>query len=752
MIIYIVNNLMRKFLGLIIFLNVLFIGLNYNSAQAAGEPEITSININPNGWTADITINNATASGTFSQLNTRTNPGLLLEINSVSYDNTGATTTINRTVYASAILRKPYPNHAQRAETIIGNSIKVTVALSEYIYVDDTVSAANIANDFFINNGLSGTGLGNLATTSSVINFATEKYPLPQAVWLNHDLDRATSTNFNPKLAVMHRFGQQGQPVKAVRFIASDEHGNSVSNISNNLTTSSFASGNFANYFTAPLDFSSLTAGDIVNIDAIIYPWVGKSFQISLNGDVYPSPNLTLLKILNDYNNSYGTAYAYVNGLSGSTTKAVSTDPAAAATTPYTTIAAAASAIQAYNNSHFGRNNLGGGVIRIAASTTITGLGTDTIDTLTFDGKIPLLIEGEDKNTSVYTNSVTNINNDIPGLLKLKNLTFKKSSSTITAFDGKNKIANLLIFEDVNFDRGGQPSYAGWLIQFGRGYFINNTGEYFRQGDIFSSNIQSSVLTLGSTFLQPSAYNIIASRGNQNILQSSKLLGVAKGSLHAWNFASISSASASVVNIGGPSAGPQGTALVGNIFEQYNAAPAQSALHISADSIVTVNENMIDYGNTVVGQRSNMFYQDKGTTTVAKKGLTKHAVHWKRNTKSDLFGLNANLTGNWAIRYGVGSGFSLVVDGESSGKKTPSTSSWLGEIAAVGEKFTGMPKFIADKSTNGDKTGNGNYTPLPDSEIPFIPAGETYFAVDLFGNTINTDGTARAGAVQPVNN
>jgi hypothetical protein len=738
---------MRRFFLTVVLIQSLYVGLGSHTSLAAFEPTIATVTVNPDGWTITVTIDNAVASGTFSGLNNPTSPGLAFDIISPAFDATGVTTTINRTIYATALKRKPYPNQTKREETVASTSVNNILTLSEYIYVNDIINAVHVAPNFFIDAGTGGTALGNLTHITTATNSSIEKYPLPQAVWLGHDLETATSSSYEPRLVVMHRFGRAGQPVRAVTFIATDEHGLTTSAATQSLSAGGYASGHFANYFTAPLDFSTLTAGDLVSIDAIIYPWLGDRFQISLQGATHPSPNLTLLKVFNDTNQSYGTVYAYVDGL-GAGLKAVSTNPNSAITTPYPTIAAAATAIQTYNNTNFGRNNVSGGVIRITASTTITGLGTDTMDTVIADGKIPLIIEGVDRQSSIYTNTTSGSNNDIPGLLKMRNLTFKKSGASVTGFDGKNLLSNLLVFEDVTFDGNNQSSYAGWLIQFGRGYFINTTGNYVKQGDTFASYLQSTVLTLGSTFFPQTVYNVIASRGQGLAQVAPSPLGTPKGSIFAWNFGSIANGSGNLAHIGSMKLGPQGTALVGNIFEQYASTTVQSNVHISADANVVANENLIDYGNTVVGERSNLFYQDKGTTTIVKKGLTKHSVHWRRNTKSDIFGLNSNLVGNWAIRYGVGSGYSLVIDGDSSGKKVPGANAWLGEIIAIGEKFFGNPRFINDQSTRGGKQGNGNYAPGISSDIPFIPAGETYFITDLFGTPIATDGTARAGAVQ----
>jgi len=132
--------------------------------------------------------------------------------------------------------------------------------------------------------------------------------------------------------------------------------------------------------------------------------------------------------------------------------------------------------------------------------------------------------------------------------------------------------------------------------------------------------------------------------------------------------------------------------------------------------------------------------------------VSKHSVHTRINIKSDVESTNANLIGNWAPRHGVDGGYRFI-DLGSNNATAPAPASWLGEGLGdtksempVGDVVTGNPDFTNDLSGAG--AGNGDYGPGASTDIPQIPAGETMFAVDLFGTAIPTDGTARAGAVQ----
>lgn len=123
-----------------------------------------------------------------------------------------------------------------------------------------------------------------------------------------------------------------------------------------------------------------------------------------------------------------------------------------------------------------------------------------------------------------------------------------------------------------------------------------------------------------------------------------------------------------------------------------------------------------------------------------------------RNTKSDVFGANANLVGNWPAIYNVGSMANAWLLGSNS-DDTYLAGSWLGEVAALGE-VTGIdadplePDWADDASFAGSGLGGGDYTPGPSNELPTIPSGLSPYPFDMLGNAVADDGSALVGALQ----
>lgn len=728
--------------------------VQWTGAASTAVHAFSSVAVNSDGWTLSATIANSKTGGTYSGLNSKSSPGLALTVTSKSWDTSGVQTTTTRTVYATAVKRQAYSNQALRVESTNGSGIDTTYTLSEYIYSTDTVTCA-IASGFFTDNGAGGSGTACSAQNPAVANSSTEAYPLPQAVWLQHDLEWIQASTYSPKLAVMHRFGKSGQPVRAVKFIATDQHSNSVSAIATALSSGSWsASGLYANYFTASLDFSTLTQGDLCTIDAIIYPWVGDSYQISVSGETYPSANLSIYKVLNDRTGGFGIAYAYVDGVGGGT-PTVSATAATAAANPYASIAAAAAAIQTFNNSTYSRNNISGGIIRIPAATTITGLGTDTMDTTLTDGVIPLQIEGINQSTSIYRDTGADTNNDINDKMKWKNLTFRKNGGSFFALRGDNSgLGDVLIFEDVIFDLNGQTIYDNWLTDYGAGYFINCGGSYCGQGSLAGGSKHGTALLLGCSWLPEFCFNAVACKDVN--MTSTVMLGpknttspleALRGAFFGWNFVGRGAADTVVAQAFTVDVGTRGIALVGNIIEKWANAGTQPALQLW-DTVTQGVRNVADVMNTIVGERTNVLYNDSGVASVLRNGLSKHTIHYKWNSKTDVFAANANCTGNWALLYKVGGGYSLYIAGGSDGSTAPGVGNWCGEISGPGDVFSGSADFVTDASTTGTHVGNGDYHLGGSTTAPLIPAGETYFAVDLFGTVIPTNGTAHAGAVQ----
>jgi hypothetical protein len=263
------------------------------------------------------------------------------------------------------------------------------------------------------------------------------------------------------------------------------------------------------------------------------------------------------------------------------------------------------------------------------------------------------------------------------------------------------------------------------------------------------------LIGIGNSFSVAAGAHQIASIGSHHPYSFETSFGHNIGPCTAFNYMPASGASSRAVNVdGAPNIGSRGMAVVGNVLEAYGTQSAP-LMFILGDNTTSTAVNLIEAMNTIAGQRSNLAYNDAGTVAVAKDLVSKHSIHEAWNSKSDYFSTNGNLIGNWPLRHGVDGGYRLIIGGDSGADTTPDPTAWLGE--GLGDGKTEMPvgdvvgasaDFINDQSNSGGDAGGGDYSLGGSTNAPTIPAGETMFAVDLFGTAIPTDGSAFAGAVQ----
>lgn len=702
-----------------------------------------------NGWQLQITIPSAGTGGVYN-LGTDAAPTVSVAVTSKSWTSSGVETTLNRTVYGKAVLRKPYPDQASKDETVSGSDIIIKVVLNDFIYAGETVSNVAVSAGFRTDDG---GGNSSTAINEDVINNSSVAYHLPVAMWINHDLDWVKASTYNVQMAVAHKDFRNSLPVRAVKFIATDAHSNTTSVTSSTMTKKDFlATGLSAPVFSCDLDFSGLTAGDMVTIDAIIYPWIGDAFQVSVSGDIYPSPNLTVLKVLNDRTGTYGTAYAYVNGVGGGT-PTVSADAEIASANPYATIQAAAAAIQTYNNTTFTRNTASGGIIRLTPGVyTIASFSSVQVS------DIPLLIESSDvanKSSTIFQDYGTaHATNCLPDRIKFRNITLRKNSSSYIFFDmaaTKNGVHRLIV-DSCIFDANGKAAYIGWFYGIGIGWIINCTGPELGQS-LASGVITKQILAIGSTCgVGPATYSHIGCRatGLWRGGQDNAANVVPNGSFMGWGLLNASGATDIPVNVGREIL-PRGFAVVGSILE--SRLSGQKCMTLSADSATLPAQNVLDISNTGVGHRVNLGYQDIGTAYVYKDLISSLSVHWQINCKTDTYiTASGARTGNWSVRYRVGSKNRVSLTGcndlasNGPGLGTASVYAKGDAVGSIGAPIN--PHFIDDASFTGSGSGFGDYTPAETTELPRVPAEETAYPYDLLGRPVPTDGTALVGAVQ----
>lgn len=677
---------------------------------------------------------------------TDASPKFHMQVTSKSWTPAGVETTATRTVYGKKVRRKPYPNQTEREEVQDGSKVEVQIILSDFIYAGDVITDITFEAGLFTDNGTGGTGGTNAKiVNANADNNSTDAYPKCMGTWLNHDLDRAESNNYTIRLLPGQRYFQDGKTVQAVKFIATDAHSNTTSTIVTSMSKVSYtASGLSASCFEGNLDFTGLTQGDMITIDAEIYPFIGDMYKISVDGASYPSPNLTVLKVLNDRAGAYGKAYAYVDGTGGGTPQ-VSTTEATAQANPYDTVKNAAAAIQSFNNTNYSRNSASGGVIKLTTATHVhasfSSVVTDTI---------PLVIEGVDRATSIYQDAGSSTSRSCPALCKWSNMTLQKTAN-VTFLDTDVNVTgfSVTIFDHITWDAQGLGVNNNWIYGAGTMWMIESDGDNLGQAENYSTR-KKNVISIGcgdKCSIGKATYNIVGvkasdntfSAGRYGLANSPDAIGVMAAFCHI-------TASGYCISRAGSL---DGLSIIGCVLEKTTTTNPAIAVSTDNESVF----NLVTYGNTIVGARTNLLYQDSGTTYIYKDGIDSNSVHdTSCNCKSDVFGTNGNLTGNWNFVNRVGSKHrAMLRDGGQPAQG--SVGAWSGEVIAVGDVqgTDAAPlsaDWVNDAGSHGTALGNGDYTPGASTALPQIPAGETAFPFDQKGRAVPTDGTAYVGAIQ----
>ena len=637
-----------------------------------------------------------------------------LIVNRQGFDGSGNSATHSDSVAITTRTREPYPDH----DTLTGTD----VTLSDFIYAGDTISG--------------------------VPNTSTLAYPKPIAMWLNHDREHANGPVHSLRLAVAHGFARLGRPVAAVKFIASDGVTSVAQTVSSMTSVQFDASGLHVPHFATDMDLTPLTQGALLTIDAVIYPWVGDAFTISTDADPYPSPNLTTLRLLNDRTGAYGTALAYVDSASGDDSTGTVAGDAAAAGTPFATIAAAAAAIATFNANTYGRpNDAGGGIIRLVEGvhdfTSFKSQGT-SID-------VPLVVEAADpakRDTTILTDGGSSKFNGIPIQLKLLDLTLRKTGGSVVFLDsGASSATHLFITENCIWDANNTSYYGAWVYRVGR-FFQRNcaigAGGDPRQGNFFSTEA-TMVTAVGCDRCAGSITYQAAGCSNLpefNWRAPTSARPAMDGLFLGWNIFTNGATSNPVININAP-IGPRGLAFVGNIVESWGSS-SNAAVRLNADGDASPAENVVFQHNSIVGERINLMYLD-GAVNVAKSAHVRFNLFERLNIKSDVFASQGANTGNWPVRYKVGWSHNAIASG-SNNDAGYGPVSWLGETPSAGETTGTAPAFVDDRSHLGSDTGGGDYTPTSASTLPVVPAGRAAYPVDLVGNAI-TAGQSCIGAI-----
>jgi len=690
------------------------------------------------GWVAEIDMSGLVTGGTYNLgMGTNNDPSaanVVCNATSLAYDTSGNTTTAVRTIYGTHQLRKiynagytpPYPND----ETNVSSTTTLRVALSDFVYSGDTSVTCNVAAGIYND----GTHSNNAGTNIAVTNNSTLAYPRAIANWSWPDHARITGSTLTLRAVGYQRHAKNKRPLAAMQFWATDAHSHATPTVTVNDMTIDGAIGDIVpvQEYTATLDTSGLTQGDLVTAHFAAIPWIGNAASIMRTDDgvnTQPTPLYAPQYYINDPANTYGTAAAVVSAATGNDTTCQATGLAsfngtndAATLNPCATINKAAVIMRAYNGSHSSptRTDVAGTMYLAAGTYTYTGAstaigassGTNPDKTWLTITPFPGVAKAD-----VIINGITSTTYNKIGTtpLKISGITVNVTAGAPTEVFNANSAANYLWMHNANLTVTSGSIVYGYGSVFwtdntviSNGTCNNGVSSSCVLGGFTNYSTTSPATLIRSNNLSgiSTGINFFTVRGNYKNDPSTGFAGFnaaeaytpAPSNQPIFSYNKIFNAKQSansLIRMFDTVSSPVGGAIIENLVE-YNSSASNPILRVTADgSANTPVTNVMLWHNTIAGQRINRCYNDSGSSLVLRTLWSEIGQLYDSTAiKSDTFTTaNAGRLGNWACEYGVG--YKGSIDAESGTVSNP-----VGVAGQFQAEFPGLySKFIPIRAT-----------------------------------------------------
>jgi hypothetical protein len=288
-----------------------------------------------NGWVLEIDVPTIATGGTFgnfgfslSSNNKPSSPSVIVTVTHSGYQNPatggtcGSTTTYSQTMYATRVLREPYPNAATSDVISVSGTTTFRLALGSNtgpadIFSGDTVTV-QVANSFYTD-GSSNT-VGTVAAGTSVTNNSTLSYANARAIfnWTYPGWQLVTGSTLNVRGTGASLYPMSGLPLSCVIFTATDAHSHTATATVTFPTWDVTVGGQAATVDLNPvieyvgnISTSTFTNHDQITVTFKAYPFVGTSSSVMDSSDaVYaqPTPLYAPQYYLFDSTNAYAAA------------------------------------------------------------------------------------------------------------------------------------------------------------------------------------------------------------------------------------------------------------------------------------------------------------------------------------------------------------------------------------------------------------------------------------------------------------
>lgn len=698
--------------------------------------DILSAVVRADGWSMDVTIEGFTTGATydFGSLDdtpaTVAAPMFSVAVVSEGYSAAGVLGTINRTVYGTHVVRKPYPNQASKDETVSGSDLVVRVALSESIYNDDKNGGAGTSgtNPAVTISAAWATNTGGAAQTTAAAtalactNNSTLDYPkvIAQWAWGHTPAFRRVAAAFDIGCIAYH-----GHGIACVTLSATDAHAAAVSGTVTSKTDHAMStSGLHYESYDMAVPVTGMTQGDDITLRFIAYPVVGDADSITDTEsvtDIFYSPNgNTRITCTCDKTGAL-IDYAVVSTAGNDTTGAKSTTLATAEASPYLTVGKA-----------------------LASGATVIYCRTGTHDIL---GSTPVSVTARNYYIEIapYPSESVTLARGGGSFQYNKATKTRWSGFTITCASASGFLRGtqdrILTFDNCTFSTTTLPS-AGlgyqsigvwfnnctvdgtdYLSTSNGGAMYNFTGCAFT-ADTVTCGVWRALVACSQSGASNTHFSVLTATSTQEptnlIAAHNKFVNCVQTSSHTFKF---------------NYALTVGVAFVGNLMEISQSSAAKS-IEFFADGSLNAIDNAIVAHNTIVGNRSNFFYNDVGTAAVARTNcFVRNNALSSYNIKADLYGTpNANRIGNWAQLNGVNTSDNVW--------DMTASASFINDWAGINSKFhTALALeaastdlgFTDDACYWGDGTGNGDYMPTEASVLYDHTLRQAYQSYDLYG-------------------
>ncbi len=650
--------------------------------MAAGDISTPPV-ILASGWEMEVVVDGLSTGGTYNYgLGANNDPAtgtptVVLTVVSMSYDDVGVPSLLTRNVYGVVTERKVYPN-ANVANESGSNPVTIRVVLSDYVYDSDDSSGGTGGNSgvaptiSIAANWYTQGGTPNNAYSGAVTNNSALPYPRVVGNWSEPGFSKLGNTQ-TLRCCVFHSSGQIGRPVRCVKFISADTHGNTASVFTTNpAVDASYGDAVPVDEYMGTLDVSGFTQNDIVTSNLIAYPWIGNGFSVldtagtttnSVAGTAQVTPYYGPIKFVCDKNQNYSQGYAVVDATNGvDASGVVSSTLATAFANPYLTIGGAVNGCRTYNN--LGSNNGGTTRNNSGGSTIYLRDNAGGVNTFVWTG---VAMAGSPSTADAWLTIAgypghTRSNLVISGfsVSHTAGLRVKISGVKISGGDAAGLIvggAGAVLWIDgceINNTTGSPTIYTNQVVYVSRCDATNlNQGfkpfatELTTFSIVRGNTVSPSETSFGSInafmFLGNLKTSVTSHAAINDTVAGSQL--VPTNTVWAFNRWTQGGASNAMMAARQLTAETHGMAIVQNLLEQTSGA--SPVLQVAADGSTATApiNNIIMWHNITTGQRLNFAYSENGAYAANRIGWSMKNNIWDQsNIKTDTFSGNSVTT------------------------------------------------------------------------------------------------------------